>query len=232
MVLRDAGTKTATTGVVPGLRRVPFNTPATFYWQARTPAMRTTPARCRAPASRASWSSARTHPRSRRRCRSRAARSVTRSTTRPRSPVQLRLRVERSSPAWYSSLSDCQAGTVGTPGGNSAGDKTVTNHIVPPSDGVQFNSAGTFYWRAFYTGDANNNSASSVCQDETLVIAPNSPSIATTLSKSSGKVGDTINDTSALAGATATAGRRRGPLVLVSGFLPGRHRQPRWQQRR
>ena len=83
---------------------------------------------------------------------------------------------------WYSTLASCQAGTVGTPGGNSAGDKTVTNGIVPPSDSVQFNTAGTFYWRAFYTGDAFNNSASSVCTDETLVIGPNSPSIATTLS--------------------------------------------------
>ena len=81
---------------------------------------------------------------------------------------------------WYASLLSCQAGTVATPGGNSAGDKPVTNGIVPQSDGVQFNSAGTFYWRAFYTGDASNNSASSVCADETLVVGPNTPSVSTT----------------------------------------------------
>ena len=36
----------------------------------------------------------------------------------------------------YASLTDCNNGTVATPGGTSAGDKTVTNGIVPQSDGV------------------------------------------------------------------------------------------------
>src|SRR5207244_3072836 len=52
-----------------------------------------------------------------------------------------------------------------TAGAQDAGTKTVTNHLVPDSDGIQFNSAGDFYWQAVYSGDANNNGASSVCTD-------------------------------------------------------------------
>src|SRR5262249_7239536 len=88
----------------------------------------------------------------------------------------------------------------------AAGTKTVTNHIVPDSDPVTFNQAGTFYWQAVYTGDANNNGATSACQSEELTIGPNSPSIATTLSATSGSIGDSIHDGSTLSGATSDAG--------------------------
>ena len=37
-----------------------------------------------------------------------------------------------------------------------AGTVNVTNGIVPDSNTLQFNSAGTFYWQASYSGDANN----------------------------------------------------------------------------
>jgi hypothetical protein len=88
----------------------------------------------------------------------------------------------------------------------SAGTKTVTNGVVPDSDGVQFNQAGDFYWQASYSGDANNNPATSTCTSEHLVIAKNSPSISTTLSASTINVGDKAHDSSTLSGATATAG--------------------------
>src|SRR5258705_7333294 len=84
--------------------------------------------------------------------------------------------------------------------------KTVTNHLVPDSNGIQFNSAGDFFWQAVYSGDANNNGATSTCTEEHLVIAKNSPTIATTLSSSTGAIGDTVHDSSALTGATASAG--------------------------
>ena len=32
-----------------------------------------------------------------------------------------------------------------------------TSGIVPNSNAVTFNSAGTYYWQAVYSGDANNN---------------------------------------------------------------------------
>src|SRR5262249_36506404 len=52
--------------------------------------------------------------------------------------------------------------------------------VVPDSNGVQFNQAGTFFWQAVYSGDANNNGATSACQSETLVIAPNVSQITPT----------------------------------------------------
>ena len=73
--------------------------------------------------------------------------------------------------AFYSSLAVCNAGTFATPGGTSLGSKTVTNGVVPNSDSTgPINAAGTYYFRAFYSGDNNNNGASSACTDEALVI--------------------------------------------------------------
>ncbi len=62
-----------------------------------------------------------------------------------------------------------------------AGTKTVTNGVVPDSNAVTFNTAGTFYWQAVYSGDANNNGATSDCTSEKLLVKA-SPSISTTLS--------------------------------------------------
>ena len=64
-------------------------------------------------------------------------------------------------------------------GAQSAGTKTVTNGVVPDSNGITFNSAGDFYWQAVYSGDANNNSATSVCTDEHLVVNKAQPGIST-----------------------------------------------------
>jgi hypothetical protein len=93
-----------------------------------------------------------------------------------------------------------------TTGATGAGTKTVTNHVVPDSNGVTFNSAGTFYWQAVYSGDANNNGATSACIEEQLVVGKNSPSISTTLSHTSASIGDMVHDSSALSGATSDAG--------------------------
>ena len=58
----------------------------------------------------------------------------------------------------------------------SAGTKTVTNGTVPNSNSIQFNSAGTFYWQAVYSGDTNNTAATSSCQSEVLtVVATSTP---------------------------------------------------------
>jgi uncharacterized repeat protein (TIGR01451 family) len=109
--------------------------------------------------------------------------------------------------AWYSSLTACNAGTFATPGGTSLGTKTVAGGVVPDSDPTgPINTAGTYYFRVFYSGDANNNGTSSTCSSETLVVSPNTPSVSTLLSESSGNVGDTVHDTATLSGATANAG--------------------------
>ncbi len=60
-----------------------------------------------------------------------------------------------------------------------AGTKTVTNGDVPDSDPITFNNAGTFYWQAVYSGDANNDGATSACQSEILVVNKNQSAIST-----------------------------------------------------
>ncbi len=86
-----------------------------------------------------------------------------------------------------------------------AGTKTVTNGIVPDSNGVTFNSAGTFFWQAVYSGDANNNPATSDCTSEKLVVKTK-PTISTSLSASPVNIGDSVHDSATLTGATADAG--------------------------
>jgi hypothetical protein len=41
---------------------------------------------------------------------------------------------------------------------------------VPDSNAITFNSAGTFYWQAVYSGDTNNNGATSACTSEVLTV--------------------------------------------------------------
>jgi len=88
----------------------------------------------------------------------------------------------------------------------AAGTKTVTNGSVPDSDSVTFSSAGTFYWQAAYSGDANNNPATSTCVSETLVVNKLNPTIATTLSAGTVNIGATVHDSATLSGATGNAG--------------------------
>src|SRR5205807_2673749 len=83
---------------------------------------------------------------------------------------------------------------------------TVTNGVVPDSNAITFNSAGTYYWQAAYSGDGNNNPAMSTCTEEKLVVNPNGTSIRTTLAPgSSVSVGTAVHDTAKLSGATADA---------------------------
>src|SRR5207244_2984925 len=53
---------------------------------------------------------------------------------------------------------------------------TVVNGVAPDSKSHSFNSAGTFYFQATYSGDTNNTGpVSSECTSETLVVNPNTP---------------------------------------------------------
>ena len=51
-----------------------------------------------------------------------------------------------------------------------AGSKPVVAGAAAPSDPVVFPAAGTFYWQAAYSGDANNAPATSTCTDEVLTV--------------------------------------------------------------
>jgi len=53
---------------------------------------------------------------------------------------------------------------------------TVVNGAVPDSDSHTFNTAGTWYFWASYSGDPKNNPASSGCADEPITIGKNTPS--------------------------------------------------------
>ncbi len=52
----------------------------------------------------------------------------------------------------------------------TAGTKTVTNGIVPNSNTKTFNTVGTFYWQAVYSGDLNNAGSTSDCTTEVLTV--------------------------------------------------------------
>ncbi|HVZ76139.1 MAG TPA: SdrD B-like domain-containing protein [Candidatus Paceibacterota bacterium] len=45
----------------------------------------------------------------------------------------------------------------------NAGSQTVMNGSIPSSASYQFNTPGTYYWQAVYSGDANNAAATSSC---------------------------------------------------------------------
>ena len=94
-----------------------------------------------------------------------------------------------------------------------------TSGNVPNSSTATFNSAGTYYWQAVYSGDTNNNGASSPCtatNNEQLTVNKASPTITTTLSSGSITAGSTAYDTSTLTGASAThGGRRRSPTATT-----------------
>ncbi len=69
--------------------------------------------------------------------------------------------------------------------------KTVTSGVIPDSDALLFNTAGTYYWRAFYSGDHSNIAASNACGSEILTVIATS----TTPTPSPGTInGNVFND--------------------------------------
>jgi hypothetical protein len=70
----------------------------------------------------------------------------------------------------------CTAGAI------DAGTKTVTNAAVPNSNSIVFNNAGTYYWRAVYSGDSANASATSSCRALTVSSTSTTPAAPGTIS--------------------------------------------------
>jgi len=112
---------------------------------------------------------------------------------------------------YYATQAACQTdadafpGTAPT-GGTNVGSVTVTNGSVPQSASATFNTAGDYYWAAFYSGDANNNAAVSGCATELLVVNKLGPTITTSLNAGTIDVGTSTFDTATLHGATSNAG--------------------------
>jgi hypothetical protein len=99
---------------------------------------------------------------------------------------------------WYTS-SSC------TTGSTLVSTVTVTGGTVPNSASVQFNTVGTFYWNAVYSGDSNNNAVTSSCQ--TLTVNKASPTLTSTFTAASPiTAGTSESMSSTLSPASATAG--------------------------
>ena len=187
---RSAGTKTVTNGVVPDSDTLTFSSAGLFFWQA-------------------AYSGDANNDPAISDCLSeqlliRANPSIT--TTLSATDVSIGTAVHDSS-TLLGATSDA-GGTVTytvytndtcTAGARNAGTRTVTNGVVPDSDALTFDSAGTFYWQAVYSGDAKNNGATSVCTSEILVVRPNTPGISTAQNL-------IPNDAATISGATANAG--------------------------
>jgi hypothetical protein len=122
------------------------------------------------------------------------------------------------------------------------GPVTVTNGGVPNSPDWTPSSAGTDYFVASYSGDANNAPAVSGCAAEPVTVSPNAPTVSTQLSTTTVTLGGTVYDAATLAGATTSAGgtvtysvyssatcsgliTTLGPLTVTNGSVPN---SPTW----
>jgi len=83
---------------------------------------------------------------------------------------------------------------------------TVTAGTVPPSKAHVFGNSGTFYFRAAYSGDSNNNPASTACTSGAISVSPNAPTLTVQLSTAGAvPIGTSVTAQAALQGATAAA---------------------------
>jgi uncharacterized repeat protein (TIGR01451 family) len=89
--------------------------------------------------------------------------------------------------------------------------------------------AGTYQWVAVFSGDANNNSASSGCGSEPVKITA-SPTIVTTPSETSGSLGDLLNDTADLEGGSNFDGNGEITFNLYGPNDPTCHGEPAYTE--
>jgi hypothetical protein len=105
------------------------------------------------------------------------------------------------------------ANCTGTP--TDAGTANVVNGVPGSSINITFNHAGTFYWQADYSGDLNNNKATSACRLETVTLDKAIPALSTQASAPV-TVGGVISDTAHLTGGFNATG-----TISFMLFLPG-----------
>ena len=73
----------------------------------------------------------------------------------------------------------------------NAGTKNVTNGVVPASNPVSFPTPGTYYWKASYSGDADNAPATSVCTDEVVTVTTPNLNVTKLVATNDGDFGST-----------------------------------------
>ena len=66
--------------------------------------------------------------------------------------------------------------------------------------GYVANAAGTYEWTASFSGDSNNNGASSACGSEPVTVGKASPTLSTQANPTSTTVGSTLQNSATLAG--------------------------------
>jgi hypothetical protein len=89
----------------------------------------------------------------------------------------------------------------------TAGTVTVTNGVVPASSDVSFADPGTYYFRAVYSGDANDNGATSRCGSVTVNAPPKAnPNLGLSISAGTVAAGNPVHATASLTFAAAGAG--------------------------
>ena len=95
---------------------------------------------------------------------------------------------------------------------------TVSGNGSYTSGGFTPSAAGTYYWTASYSGDANNQAASTSCGDllESSVVNKASPALTTTATQSV-TVGSPISDTATLTGGVGPTGTITFHLFTDSG---------------
>jgi Cep192 domain 4 len=90
---------------------------------------------------------------------------------------------------------DCSGSVVDSEKLAVSGDGSYTT-----STGYKTPAAGTYQWVAAYSGDANNNGASTKCGDEPVTVSPASPALSTAPAPATGPVGTVLQDTASLTG--------------------------------
>ena len=100
------------------------------------------------------------------------------------------------------SCSSNDGGLVATLGPVTVTDGSVANSPTwTPTE-----AAGTYYFVASYSGDADNSSTASACAADPITVSQQTPTIVTQLSATSTTLGTAVHDTAVLLGASATAG--------------------------
>jgi hypothetical protein len=96
---------------------------------------------------------------------------------------------------------------------------TVAGGLVPNSASVTFNTAGSYFWQAVYSGDANNTNATSACTSEPITITPTTTTTApttpttspTTTAPTTTTTAPTTTTSSVVAGTDVTATTTTAP---------------------
>lgn len=101
--------------------------------------------------------------------------------------------------------------TCSTPVSGMSGSGTVSSGAASWSKSWTPASTGTYYWKASYAGDANNNSLVTTCGDtneQIVVQAKGTPVITTNASPTTGTIGSsiTVGDTATLTGGITPSG--------------------------